>query len=616
MASENANAEKASSTTSTDTSMNEKKSPNATTATGDTPSTKRSLFRRATSKLRSAVCLPSADDQDAQKPSTSSDLASGADKKDEQEAKDENKKDSKDDKPEDQTMKTEFKHLDRKYDDEDKPYFIARKKEDIDVGEKKDWWQLFAFCVVRRWDSDGDLDETCLYVNPQPLRQLLKDVIGNYPSDPINIEDVQITAPYHSLFHYRKPLEEVGLKRFEDAGDDQTLEQLKLLLDWIRTNFELEIAAHDRCLQSDSKAVAYDKLWTLFAPGTIVHAKVNSHHRLFRVVNYSYDEDDDPEPGFNVYSEFVDYDGEDFGNRRVDLAIRKYGGTREVSAHEVRPLAFVEDAAEIREALLARGKRFAELAAGQHFVEYKGIALKRNPRCPARYLRFDATGRVMVDCKTYHRLDANDMIWTSRFDKDHGEGLSEEDMLLANASVRGYSMGAKKFLEFDVEKISPVKWNSQCFEELVLDDGTKKTVQALVSTHSGRNVGSSEDDDHFDDIVRGKGKGLVCVLHGPPGVGKTLTAECVAEYVQRPLFMVSSGDLGVSSEQLDEQLTKIMDMTSTWRAVLLIDEADVFLEQRALHDLHRNCMSQMVSLFSFFFPLLFPQLPCRVDIRY
>jgi AAA+ superfamily predicted ATPase len=54
--------------------------------------------------------------------------------------------------------------------------------------------------------------------------------------------------------------------------------------------------------------------------------------------------------------------------------------------------------------------------------------------------------------------------------------------------------------------------------------------------------------------------------------------------------MVSSGDLGTNSVDLDKTLTKIMDMTSTWRAVLLIDEADVFLERRSLHDLHRNAM--------------------------
>ncbi len=211
----------------------------------------------------------------------------------------------------------------------------------------------------------------------------------------------------------------------------------------------------------------------------------------------------------------------------------------------------------------------------------------------------------MIDCKTYHRLDANDTFRVkdsaneaakrekarrkaagkTRFASDRPtfEKFSDEDALLTNATVRGFSFTAKKFLEFFVDNISPIQWNKQCFDDLVLDPNTKKTVQALVSMHS-------KDRESMDDIVDGKGQGLVCVLHGPPGVGKTLTAECVAEYVQRPLYMVSSGDLGVSSTTLDDSLTRIMDMTSTWRAVLLIDEADVFLERRSLHDLHRNAM--------------------------
>lgn len=568
------------STISTDT-MDDKKVAVCDGISRKTCTAKKSLFRRAASKLRSAGCL--SDD----KTTRSSALSGSEAKQDNIEMKD--GKDGEDDKPEVQTMKIEFKHLDRKFDNEDKPYFLERKKEDIDTAQNKDWWRLYAFCNVRRYDSDGDLDETCLYVNPQPLRQLLKDVIGNYPSDPIDVDDVQIAAPYHSLFHCRKQLEEVGLKRFEDNCDTQSLEQLKLLLEWTRTNFELEIAAYERCLSSDSKAIAYDKLWTLFNPGTMVHAKLQTYHRVFRVIDYWYDDDDDDLPGFNLNTRFVDYDGESFGHRRLDLCIPKYTGTREISSHDVRPLDFVEEALEIREMLLARGKRFAELAAGPNFVQYKGIALKRNPNCAGRYLRFDATGRIMIDPKTYHRLDANDSIWVTNFDKDHGKEFTEEDMLLASAVVRGYSMTAKRFLEFPLDNISPVEWNSRCFEDLVLDASTKKTVQALVSTHSQRKTDVSPEDG-FDDIVRGKGRGLVCVLHGPPGVGKTLTAECVAEYVQRPLFMVSSGDLGVSSEELDKQLTEIMDMTSTWRAVLLIDEADVFLEQRALHDLHRNAM--------------------------
>ena len=33
----------------------------------------------------------------------------------------------------------------------------------------------------------------------------------------------------------------------------------------------------------------------------------------------------------------------------------------------------------------------------------------------------------------------------------------------------------------------------------------------------------------FDDFIRGKGQGLVINLFGPPGVGKTLSAEATSE---------------------------------------------------------------------------------------
>ena len=58
--------------------------------------------------------------------------------------------------------------------------------------------------------------------------------------------------------------------------------------------------------------------------------------------------------------------------------------------------------------------------------------------------------------------------------------------------------------------------------------------------------------------------------------------------------MVSSGDLGTESSKLDERLSCILDMASTSKAVLLIDEADIFLERRSLHDLERN---SLVSIF-------------------
>ena len=78
-------------------------------------------------------------------------------------------------------------------------------------------------------------------------------------------------------------------------------------------------------------------------------------------------------------------------------------------------------------------------------------------------------------------------------------------------------------------------------------------------------------------MMIGKGRGLVAVLHGPPGTGKTLTAEGIAELLKRPLYMVSVGELGTNSRELELELNKILDVAHSWGAVLLLDEADVFL---------------------------------------
>jgi SpoVK/Ycf46/Vps4 family AAA+-type ATPase len=79
-------------------------------------------------------------------------------------------------------------------------------------------------------------------------------------------------------------------------------------------------------------------------------------------------------------------------------------------------------------------------------------------------------------------------------------------------------------------------------------------------------------------------------LFGPPGVGKTFSAEATSEHVRSPLYVVGGGDLGTTAASLDTALERIFDVATAWKAIVLIDEADVFLEQRSLHDLKRNAM--------------------------
>lgn len=63
------------------------------------------------------------------------------------------------------------------------------------------------------------------------------------------------------------------------------------------------------------------------------------------------------------------------------------------------------------------------------------------------------------------------------------------------------------------------------FSDLVLPEDHKQIVRALVKTHArGPRPTSSNKDDLLPsreiDLVKGKGKGLIILLHGVPGVGK------------------------------------------------------------------------------------------------
>ncbi|KAM0276484.1 hypothetical protein ACHAQH_006711 [Verticillium albo-atrum] len=165
---------------------------------------------------------------------------------------------------------------------------------------------------------------------------------------------------------------------------------------------------------------------------------------------------------------------------------------------------------------------------------------------------------------------------------------SDEEYLLASPVVLGFSFGEKMWLEFSVSGVKDIQWNEKAYESLVLQEKPKTIVKALVETHRYHGVES------IDDVIQGKGKGLVAVLHGPPGTGKTLTAEGISELLKCPLYMASAGELGTDSRFLETELQKILDICHAWGAILLLDEADVFLEKRNMHDIHRNAL---VSIF-------------------
>jgi hypothetical protein len=83
---------------------------------------------------------------------------------------------------------------------------------------------------------------------------------------------------------------------------------------------------------------------------------------------------------------------------------------------------------------------------------------------------------------------------------------------------------------FNVELVTDIQWQTDAFSNLVLPDAQKSLIKALVESHSepGEEE-SAANGGGFDDFIMGKGKGLIINLFGPPGVGKTLSAEATSE---------------------------------------------------------------------------------------
>jgi SpoVK/Ycf46/Vps4 family AAA+-type ATPase len=165
--------------------------------------------------------------------------------------------------------------------------------------------------------------------------------------------------------------------------------------------------------------------------------------------------------------------------------------------------------------------------------------------------------------------------------------LTDEQKLLCTPIVRGYSLHDKEWLNFFVNSLQDIVFNTRAFESLVLPGDEKELILGFASTPEIYRR-------QFDDVVEGKGRGMVILLCGPPGTGKTLTAEGVAEEMKTPLYVMSAGDLGLDPRHVETKLQGVLDICTRWNAILLLDEADVFLEERSLHELERN---KLVSIF-------------------
>lgn len=189
-----------------------------------------------------------------------------------------------------------------------------------------------------------------------------------------------------------------------------------------------------------------------------------------------------------------------------------------------------------------------------------------------RVLAMDATGDILA--KFVRRVQRNSR-WSGQEEAELEEtqadlrrGLFTE--LPVHFFILMFHLDLHHYVWVHVDDIAPYAYQPGLKQKLVLPPEQTDLIDILTA----------EMDVLMDDIVAGKSGGTTVLCAGPPGVGKTLTAEVYAEIIQRPLYRVHSGQLGLNVAAMETALKDVLTRAQRWGAVMLIDEADVYIKKR------------------------------------
>lgn len=212
-----------------------------------------------------------------------------------------------------------------------------------------------------------------------------------------------------------------------------------------------------------------------------------------------------------------------------------------------------------------------------------------------------------VDKREWNILSAEDKIFPSVDGKagkinDNVLELSDDDLCLLPSRIFVYGLRNRKFVSVDIRYLQTSSIMENPFEHLKIPEKHKMMIQSTVFEHFEkkkvqREAAKIDRELPDQDFIGRKGRGLIFLVHGAPGVGKTATAEAVAYAYKKPLFSITCGDLGFDLRSVETTLSTIFRLANLWDCILLFDEAEIFLSRREQRDdnIERNALVSSTS---------------------
>ncbi|KAH9243209.1 hypothetical protein K456DRAFT_1820257 [Colletotrichum gloeosporioides 23] len=435
-----------------------------------------------------------------------------------------------------------------------------------------------------------------LEIQSNSLRSAFIEIVSGLVNINLHQDPIIIPDPYVEIYHCQRRIHEAI-----DTSKDKSLRDQLQLLQMFREDYMARTITDLQALEPNG-LITFDLLSFIFAPGhsVVLTNRYLSHFpthwiALLHSCHFITDANkEEKKVGIELRLKYTGFNGTVFGSVNTVIRLDRFLGTKNITELPVYPMKYHPDHHKLLDSLKVRGLEYLGLCLGSSksplaqktfgsHTYYSGPVweipfqdeTRRQPpvswpRSPPGYPNLPPSSNATHDVEEFTGIPV--------------EKLTEMDLASLPPVIPGFTLTKRLWGFFLVSHVGQIRWNEQAFDSLHLESQGKDAVWRLVREHR---LGTSL----FDDVVAGKGRGLVFLLHGPPGSGKTMTAaEVVAESLQCPVYYTSGGELGLKMWEIESNLRLIFKRMQRWGAILLFDEADTFMAKRSEDNIERNAL--------------------------